>query len=170
MKIVLDTNGVVLQLFQCLFCWFLAFPLLVRIVVAQDMWVLEKTKLRLTLPSLVELWLGLSLTITTMVATTPAWVNGIARTLLRPILEKKRRHTFFYYHLWILHCSLILKAWHFSSSLFSLFTTWDHYVFWLILCQKHSSQNHFGAKTVPVKTKLWVKLIWTTIFWGLPVK
>jgi hypothetical protein len=67
------STEVVPQLFQALVCWFPDSPLLVRMVVAQDMWwwlrricggrVLEETKLRLTQPSLVELRLGLSLAI-----------------------------------------------------------------------------------------------------------
>jgi hypothetical protein len=62
---------VVPRLFQALVCWFPDSQLLVRMVVAQDMWwwlhricggrVLEETKLRLTQPSLVDLGLGLSL-------------------------------------------------------------------------------------------------------------
>ena len=65
------STEVVPQLFQALVCWFPDSPLLVWMVVAQDMWwwlrricggrVLEETKLRLTQPSLVELGLGLSL-------------------------------------------------------------------------------------------------------------
>jgi hypothetical protein len=69
------STEVVPQLFQALVCWFPDSPLLVQMVVAQDMWwwlhricdcggrVLEETKLRLTQLSLVELGLGLSLAI-----------------------------------------------------------------------------------------------------------